>query len=119
MVNLQRTLHSGLNANIEAASSAISSNSPDLYETSAKEVFRITQFESIVKIEQGSSLDALGPIFAENFGLTREWLVNRSQGLTDRYHSVSRRILQKDGRLYERKNEKKIQNCYGNFRKVV
>ncbi len=58
---------------------AILSNSSSFDETAAKKVFKVAEFESIVKIELRPFLGALGPIFAENLGLTRELLGVRTR----------------------------------------
>ncbi len=69
---------------------AILLNSFSVDEVAARMVFEATEFESIVKIELGQFLDALGPIFEQNLDLTRERLVERARR---RHHRVSYRIL--------------------------
>ncbi len=57
------------------------------------DVFEVFELESIVEIEVTPFLEALGSIFEQNLGITREqWVVQASRHI----HPVSRRILLKD-----------------------
>ncbi len=45
----------------------------DFEETAVTAVFGVSEFESDLKIWVAPFLGALDPIFARNFGITREW----------------------------------------------
>ncbi len=72
------------------------SNSFDLVETAVMAVFEVAEFETVIKIEAAPFLVTLGPIFAQNLGITREWWVIQARR---RLHRVSRRILLKGSAL--------------------
>ncbi len=73
------------------------SNSFDFEDTAVIEVFMVAEFESVLKIVVVPFLVPLGPIFARNFGITREWRVARARG---RLHRISSRISHKVAALF-------------------
>ncbi len=75
------------------------SNWLDLKEWAVKEIFKVADFESTTKIKKAPFLVALGSIFAQKFGITREqWVVRARRCL----HRVSSRILHRDKELWRK-----------------
>ncbi len=68
-------------------------------------VYEVIEIESIIKIGVAPFLVALGPISAQNLGITRERWVVQAQGC---FHRPSSRILNKDReprrKFYKREN---------------
>ncbi len=68
-------------------------------------VYKVDEFESIIKIKMEPFLAVLVPIPARNLGIARERWVIRARG---RFHRDSRRILNKDSELWRKFKKSEI-----------